>query len=136
MNMFYWLGGSIDRKPCRQFWSDEGFVEVDPPVGNSNERIHTSVRLLTQLRAFRACPSLRGIEPQEDHNGWGWNVQLNAGNAPTYRVLEDRLDGNEIHLLEMWLNSELELLQDNAMEADPVPNTVIAQLRHWLSMQV
>ncbi|GIJ81563.1 hypothetical protein Asppvi_000062 [Aspergillus pseudoviridinutans] len=151
MNLFYWLWGSIHRKPRRQFWTHVGFEQFYPPVNNiSKEFMHSTVRLLTFLGALDTCPSLKGGKPERRGNQWIWNLRLRpkspfwafvravepAPTHETYEVVEDPMGPTERELLKQWLNSELYLLQERANENDPDPQTLIPYLLEWLDKQL
>jgi hypothetical protein len=116
--------------------------------------MHKTVRLLKELGAVPTCPSLSGSKVKRlgPAHPWIWTLELNRdswwvrrriltkpGSAEppsTYEVLEENMSKNEIKLLTRWLDSELEVLQNDAIETTGDPRTLIGQLRVWLWGQV
>lgn len=135
MNIFYWLGGSKDRKPRSQFWGPGGFNEVDPQHDVPDERMHMTVRILTDLDALQTCSSLGGIQPSDlSGNGgpWVWNLRRTLCAAQMYEVHEGLFSRMERRLLSDWLDTELENLGREAGPNDPTPATLIPDLQAWL----
>jgi hypothetical protein len=151
MNFFFWLWGSRHRKPRRQFWSEDKFIEVEPSPDNvSEEFMHTTVRLLAELKAFRGCRSLKGINPMQvpsdGGSRWVWNLRscqsnwrfwkLRSPPVHTYSIEEDPMHRGEKALLKEWIWSELRALQRRARENDQDPETLIASLLQWLQKRI
>ncbi|KIW84012.1 hypothetical protein Z517_03258 [Fonsecaea pedrosoi CBS 271.37] len=147
------VAGTKHRKPRRHFWTTTTFDKIKEPnanTGDSKETIHWTVNVITGVRWYPSCKALASSFPGVDsiancRCGQGntrhrrhWTIPLKSSAIRNYRVCEEtaleanpnlEVDGGlELKLLLKWLSSELEALQKDSKESDPIPKTCIVEV--------
>jgi len=162
----YWLGGARFRRPRRQFWTAGRFDEVQGPDGldkhASGERIHFTVRLLTEAGSMERCKSLRTAEPSRSgHAQTEWRVPFERKRFPPFpspfRTRDNdgnqhdkfyKVDGGperrqdypdlvqEIILIFRWFADEFGIVWDGASADNTKPSKAVTDVMSELWMIV
>jgi hypothetical protein len=90
--------------------------------------MHSTVRFLTETRAFQQCHCLMKAHPQKQNQGYIWRL-----GEPRANVLrEENMRDFEREMLAAWTSAELEKLQEVLQPGDAPPRTIIPKFLAWL----